>query len=225
MAFKPLDASARPLGTIGLLFAFPVLITVLAGNTIDLYSIRHALMAIQPSAIILAIFLVWLTGKLRRTGVAVTTAWLVFVGLSNLVYANTNWLVKFTRYEPDDIAQLKLVLEDNNIKYGYADYWGAYTLDFLIEEKTIIAPFNGLDRYLPYSRAVASAPKLAYVFPTTNAPAPTGLMSDLQTFLSDADNPIGEGAAFPDIRRQVARQQVVRMVRVGVWDVWIVSDQ
>jgi hypothetical protein len=163
--------------------------------------------------------------KLRRTGVAVAFAWVVFVGYTNLVYANSNWLVKFTHYEPDEIAQLERVLQDNNVKYGFADYWGAYTLDYLIEEKTTLAPFNGIDRYLPYTRAALSAPKLAFVFPTTNAPQPTGVMNDMQLFLADADNPVGEGAAFGVIRRKLWGQQVDQFIRVGEWDVWIVSDK
>jgi hypothetical protein len=225
MSFSPLDSIARPLGMIALLFAVPVLITILAGNTVDLYSIRHLLMATQASAIILAIFLVWLTARYRRTGVVLSAAWLVFVGVSNLTYAHANWLVKFTHYEPGDIAQLERVLDENNIKYGYADYWGAYTLDYLIEEKTIIAPYNGIDRYQPYSRAVLSAPKLAFVFPATNAPTPTGTMEDLQSFLADADNPVGEGAAFRIIREKLTGQKVTQVVPVREWDVWIVSNR
>ncbi len=225
MAFKPLDSISRPIGIIGLFFALPILITILAGNTIDIYSIRHTLMATQGSAVILAIFLVWLTTKSRWIGVVVSAAWLVFVGYNNLAYANTNWLVKFTHYEPGGIAQLEHVLQENNVKYGFADYWGAYTLDYLIEEKTIIAPYNGLDRYLPYTRAALSAPKLAFVFPTSNSPQPTGTMNDLQLFLADADNPIGEGAAFRVIRTKLAGQRVTQTVRMGVWDVWIVSDR
>ena len=225
LAFTPMDSRVRPLSMIILLFALPVLISILASNTVDLYSIRHALMAAQASAIIFALFLVWLLSKVRGSGVIIAAFWVLFVGLSNLAYANANWLVKFTRYDPRDVARLEQYLEENNIKYGYADYWGAYTLDYLMEEKTVLAPFNGIDRYLPYTRAAASAPKLAYVFPATNAPLATGTKAELELFLADADNPRGEGAAYPKIREQLKGQQVRSMARVAVWDVWIVADR
>ncbi|HLC02295.1 MAG TPA: hypothetical protein VJK02_04615 [Anaerolineales bacterium] len=225
LAFTPMDSRVRPLSMIILLFALPVLISILASNTVDLYSIRHALMAAQASAIIFALFLVWLLSKVRGSGVIIAAFWVLFVGLGNLAYANANWLVKFTRYDPRDVARLEQYLEENNIKYGYADYWGAYTLDYLIEEKTILAPFNGIERYLPYKDSVASAAKLAFVFPATNAPPPTGALNDLQSFLADAENPVGEGAAYPRIREQLKGQQVGSMARVAVWDVWIVADR
>src|SRR3972149_7842727 len=104
-------------------------------------------------------------------------------GCATRTYANANWLIRFSRYDTQQVEVLERYLAENGVRYGYADYWGAYTLDFLLEEGVILAPFNGIDRYLPYSRAVGSAPKLAYVFPAGNAPAPSGLFEDLKLFL------------------------------------------
>jgi hypothetical protein len=224
-AGSPLDEDWRPVGTLVLLFAIPIVITILAGNTVDLYSIRHALMLAQVSAIIFAFLVVWLSVRFRRIGMIVGAFWLLVVGSTNLIRASTDWLVKFTRYDPNQVATLARYLEDNDIEVGYADYWGAYTLDFLLQEKTILAPFNGIDRYLPYSDAAYSARRLVYIFPATNAPLPTGKMEDLRAFLSDADNLKGEGAARKKIKERLAAQDALGMQHVAAWDVWIVVDK
>jgi hypothetical protein len=224
MVVSPMDEPARATSLIALLLGLPIGISLLAGNTIDLYSIRHALLVVQASAIVFAIFLVWLATRGRAVGLVVATIWLSVMGVTNLVYANANWLVKFTRYDPEDISQLTEFLDQNKIEFGYADYWGAYTLDYLLHEKTILAPFNGIDRYLPYSDAVDSASKVAFVFPAGNAPAPTGTVSGLLAFLSNADNPIGEGAAFPRILGRLKGRPSATRTRVAAWDVWIVAN-
>src|SRR4030066_1704714 len=152
-----------------LTLAFPILVSVLAENTVDIHSIRHMLVAAQASAVIFAVFLVRLGGRTRVVGTLIIAFWTLLVGLSNLTYAHANWLIKFSRYDTQQVEVLERYLAENGVRYGYADYWGAYTLDFLLDEGVILAPFNGIDRYLPYSRAVGSAPKLSYVFPAGTA--------------------------------------------------------
>jgi hypothetical protein len=220
----PSDDDSRPVHVVFLLFSLPLFISLLADNTVDVHSIRHALVSAQASAIIFAAFAVWLVARFRRAGMLVLALWLAFVGLANLTYANSNWLVKFTHYEPKELEALGSVLAQNNIQYAYADYWGAYTLDYLLQEQVIIAPFNGIDRYPRYSRLVASAPKIAFIFPTTNAPPATGKVEDLIAFLSDADNPQGEGTADASIRERLAGQDARAVQHVADWDVWIVAE-
>ncbi|HWZ87559.1 MAG TPA: hypothetical protein VNW92_01880 [Polyangiaceae bacterium] len=56
-------------------------------------------------------------------------------------------------------------LRKHDLRYGLADYWVAYRLTFLFEERTIIAPWHEqLDRYAPYRSAVASQTRIAYIF-------------------------------------------------------------
>ena len=72
---------------------------------------------------------------------------------------------------------------------------------------------------------MASASRLAYIFPTTNAPEPSGKMEDLRSFLSDRDNPQGEGPARSKIRERLGVQRVLAMQQVSEWDVWIVTEE
>ena len=225
LTFSTPGPESKPVMMVSLTLAFPILVSVLAENTVDIHSIRHMLVAAQASAVIFAVFLVRLAGRTRVVGTLVITFWTLFVGLSNLSYANANWLTKFSRYDPQEVEALKGYLAENNVRYGYADYWGAYTLDFLLEEEVTLAPFNGINRYLPYSQAVGSAPKLAYVFPAANAPAASSRIEDLTAFLSDKDNQKGEGPARPHIREQLSGMQVVSTQHVADWDVWIVADK
>jgi hypothetical protein len=47
-------------------------------------------------------------------------------------------------------------LAKENVEAGYADYWTAYYLTFLTQEKIILAPVSGKERYLPYLKFVQS---------------------------------------------------------------------
>jgi hypothetical protein len=56
-------------------------------------------------------------------------------------------------------------LRERGVHGGLADYWVAYRLTFLFEERVIIVPWHEkLDRYPPYRRAVASQARVAYIF-------------------------------------------------------------
>ena len=65
-------------------------------------------------------------------------------------------------------ASLEKLMARAGVKHGLADYWVAYNATNLTHERLIISPDpeyrTGLVRYLPYARAVAEAPRKAYVF-------------------------------------------------------------
>ena len=64
-----------------------------------------------------------------------------------------------------DEARLGDELRERGLHGGLADYWVAYRLTFLFEERVIIIPWHEkLDRYPPYRRAVASQARVAYIF-------------------------------------------------------------
>ena len=48
-------------------------------------------------------------------------------------------------------------LNDQDVRSAYADYWLSYKLMFLADEKIIIAPLDGLDRYPAYTARVRAA--------------------------------------------------------------------
>lgn len=55
-------------------------------------------------------------------------------------------------------------LREAGINRVRANYWIAYPINFLTGEEIIAAPYQSQDRYPPYSRKVAKAREVAYVF-------------------------------------------------------------
>jgi hypothetical protein len=70
----------------------------------------------------------------------------------------------------DDTQAAISALEERRIRLGYADYWTAYPITYLSEERIVVAPRlplgwgPGVDRYPAYSRAVEAAGNPAEVF-------------------------------------------------------------
>ncbi len=65
----------------------------------------------------------------------------------------------YQKLQPDTRSLATLdCLRRNGIRGGYAEYWTAYKLTFLAEEKIIIAPTDGVDRYPRYTEHVRSLP-------------------------------------------------------------------
>ena len=82
-------------------------------------------------------------------------AWgILAVFLGNALAANI--LVWQNHKSPSRLELLAQNLANENIRGGYADYWTAYALTFLTQEKTILAPTNGKERYSPYLRFTQS---------------------------------------------------------------------
>lgn len=62
------------------------------------------------------------------------------------------------------LNDLVAYLQEQRIRGGYASYWINYHATFLSGEKIIIAPYEDLDRYPPYSQYVRSLSSPAYIF-------------------------------------------------------------
>jgi hypothetical protein len=56
------------------------------------------------------------------------------------------------------------------VTHARAGYWLAYKLTFLSQERLIVAPVDGVDRYPPYAAAVESQGRV----PTLHIPAQIG---------------------------------------------------
>lgn len=81
--------------------------------------------------------------------------WAILLGfLGNALWANI--LVWQNHRSPSRYELMAINLAKEKIKGGYADYWTAYYLTFLTQEKIILAPTSGKERYLPYLKFVQS---------------------------------------------------------------------
>ena len=225
VAFSPLDGPSQPFLVVALLLVIPVVLSVFGSNTVDVDSARHLLVTAEASSVVFALFLIGLSRPSPKAGIPILVFWILFVGLTNLNYSSEHWPIKFSRYDPDRVEILESYLRDEGATEGFADYWGAFTLDFVTAERITLAPYNGLNRYPPYTQAVKAAPVWAFVFPRSNSPAPGGQVEDLIAFLQEASPESGEGAAFPWITDMLRSQSVLDRRTVADWEVWIVAER
>jgi hypothetical protein len=66
----------------------------------------------------------------------------------------------YNKLQPDTQSLATIdCLRRHGIQGGYAEYWTAYKLTFLADERIIIAPTDGIDRYPQYTDYVKSLPE------------------------------------------------------------------
>jgi hypothetical protein len=64
----------------------------------------------------------------------------------------------YSRMEPDAESPAILSCVDaRGVRHAYASYWLSYKLTFLANERLIVAPTDGVDRYPEYTRLVAAS--------------------------------------------------------------------
>jgi hypothetical protein len=221
--WSPPQANTRADMTLILLLTVPLALNVLGSNTVDIYSVRHLLIAWLASAVVFAVAIeaMWVRGRL--VALVLTMFWLGLVGGSALSTANGHWRVKFTTYSQTDVERLTNELDARGIDAGYADYWGAYTLDFLTRERIIIAPYDGVDRYLPYTQYVDGHDRFFLVFPSTRSPRAGASIDQVAAFLRLPNDVSGEGPARDSIVGKVMESRVEETFAVGPWSVWVLA--
>ena len=68
-------------------------------------------------------------------------------------------VIWYRKLQPDtqSLATIECLMR-NGIRGGYAEYWTAYKLTFLAQERIVVAPTDGIDRYPAYTEYVRSLP-------------------------------------------------------------------
>ncbi len=80
---------------------------------------------------------------------------------------------------PSDEAQLEETLAARGVRVAMADYWAAYRLTFLSQERLLVVPANRAeDRYPPYRAAFDAAFTVAYVFDPERSREAAGAMAE-----------------------------------------------
>jgi hypothetical protein len=200
----------------------PLILAVLSANTMDITSARYLLIAWQAGSVILAIFIAKLAGRSRVLGLALVGLWVMLVGIGNLLEVGAYWHDRREAYSPAAVSALEGFLTENNVQGGYADYWIAYPLDYVTEERLTFAPYNGMDRYPGYSERVASLPVHAYLFPQNAIPQQARRAADIVRRLNLNE---GAGPPIPWLSEHVGKQAVLERRTVRNWDVWLVTNQ
>jgi hypothetical protein len=205
-----------------LLFTIPLMLAILGANTIDVSSTRYLFNAWQASSIILAGFIAKLASRPSALALALAGLWVLQVGIGNLVDVGAYWNDRRAAYSPEAVSTLEEFLTDHDVQGGYADYWIAYPLDYVTEERLTLAPYNGVDRYPRYSERVASLPVHAYLLPLNAIPDEASRVSDIAHWLSLGQ---GSGPTFSGFSQRLENQVVLERRTVRNWDVWLVANE
>jgi hypothetical protein len=203
-----------------LLFLIPIVMAVLGSNTVDALSIRYLLLAWQASAMILGFFLAALSKRAPLVTLALVATCVYQLGLVNLRSAHQFWETRYGRFSTAGTAPREGIMRDLQITAGYGDYWTVYALDFLLEERMILTPYNGIDRYPPYTAHVAGQPRIALILPAALLPETLSTIPEMQEVLSGFT---GAGPAFPQFHSEIAVRRLQQRLRVGRWDVWLLE--
>jgi len=201
LSLSPLSGSSSSLVQIQifLLFTISVALVLLGGNVVDAWNIRYLLVAWQSFAVMLALWLDWTWNRSKFLMILVLGLWGWQVAFSNWPYMTQSWYTKVRPYSPESVSCLEKYLDQQGVPRGYADYWVAYGLDFLTDERLIFTPFNGIDRYPAYTGAVSQARFQAFIFWHTSVPP-------------------------PPVREKLERAVVTLQQQVCNWDVWVVDS-
>jgi len=132
---------------------------VVSGSYIDAQSYRYLMpiYAALPVVYAMGVDAAW---RANRAAGAVLLLLLLLLFTSQ----QTAW---YRRLEPDRAAQQAIAcLDDAGIRAARAGYWQSYTLTFLTNERIIVSPVDGIDRYAPYGERTRNAPLLESVLAT-----------------------------------------------------------
>lgn len=226
-AIVSLRPNAKPdiIAVLGIVGVLPLVLSVLGSNTVDLHSIRHLLPTWHILSIIVGLASIVITRQVGRLAHLAIAAWIVLVGLLNMSYAQNNWLIKFSPYSVEAVGSLETALAEQGVTAGYADYWGAYTLDYLTAERLQVAPYNGLNRIPSIMRQVAQSTDYFVIAPLEVVPARSNARQSLTELLATEHGWSGEAAARDDLRQRIGNSRLVTYLEIDYWSVWILADE
>lgn len=155
----PQGRGARAHGEFGpVLLASSTLATLLFLWLLDLDRTRHLLPFYPMAALGLAAL--WAHSRGRRQVLA-------GLGIGLLLINQALGLAAEARQAGPSLAPLIQALRARAIRHVYTDYFIGYPLVFLSREGILASPVAGpanVERYPPYTRAVAASPRPAYIF-------------------------------------------------------------
>jgi hypothetical protein len=224
LGLAPLPAKRRAEVALGLLFAGPVAMILLGGNTFDWTAVRYLLIAWQAAAIIMALFLARISLRWPAFAAVLLIFWIIQVGAGNLGAAARSWESLGQPYAEQPLATLRGFMEQHGARGGYADYWTVYTLRLASEEQLLLAPYNGVDRIPDDTRRVEAMPVQAYLLRPGLVVPGRNNAADLAGALFDRDKMGGTGPAFARFRELLRDASVLDRQTLAGWDVWIVKQ-
>ena len=136
------------------LFPFIAAAMFLAGGSyIDAQSYRYLMPIYAALPVIYAVGVdeVWRTSRIAGSALLMLTL---------MIFAAQE-IDCYVRLEPDRQTQQAIAcLDAAGVTAARAPYWRSYPITFLTDERIIVSPTDGIDRYPPYSEITRNAPSL-----------------------------------------------------------------
>ena len=142
------------------LYFMPVIVVpifALADVVHDELGVRYTLVLLLTYSVILSTSALYLIRKKGLTRV------MTLLGLTLFLFNNGRSLItELQKDQPLAIESTIKVLQEKGIQFGYANYWLAYSANYLTQEKLILEPLT--THYCPhYAPQVESANRIAYI--------------------------------------------------------------
>jgi hypothetical protein len=149
-----------------ILLVFTPLIFLLSGAFVDAQSYRYLMPVYSALAVVLALGVWRIFRRSRIAGVVSLSMLLALFGLGQRAWRQ--------ELMPDSqSATIIDCLDQRGVRLALADYWLSYKLTFLTNERIIVAPLNGVDRYPPYTAQVRTQ-AAPFTIPSTMEASCTG---------------------------------------------------
>jgi hypothetical protein len=131
------------------LFVAAPLIFLLSGAFVDAQSYRYLMPAAGAMAVVLALGVWRIFQRSRVAGAVTLAALLALFGMEQRAW--------YRQLAPDvETPAIIACLDRLGVRAAYADYWLSYKITFLTGERIVAVPYNGVNRYPPYSAHVAA---------------------------------------------------------------------
>jgi hypothetical protein len=220
---KPLDMRESNRLAVALFFIVPLtaLFFFPIGGTAG---VRHIVFAWPAACIVLALGYRHLFGLNKYAASALLTVHLLTVGISNILAENRMWSYDQGRPLQFSIESLERYLQSKGVFYGYADYWTAYMVDYITDERLTIAEYTGTLRFPPYTQSVGETEMVAYVLwpRQTLIPGDQSSALDLQKALAKTNHTVRQW--FPHVLERLDHATVMERKTISNFDVWIIRD-
>lgn len=222
---RPLAAmvTLRPLGEDGarvalwaVLIVGPVALAALSTNTLDVWSARYLIVSWHATAVVLGLFAAQAGRRWRPWSTALVVLWAAVVGVAGMVEGRAKASADRGSVSAPALGGVQAALRSHGVEHGSADYWVAYRLDLLLEERIRLSPFRN-DRYGAYARAAAQADRFAVVVERGVVPDRIDDAEGLAAALDLHPPGLAPGVERVGDARVIAREQPPS------WDVWILE--
>ncbi len=206
-----------------LLFSLLLVIVVFTANVTDNNGIRYLLPSWHAWTLLLALFFSFLIARQRILGYITIGLWIIIVGFGNLHIVKHEWSKDQARwYEPEKIAQIEKFLIDNDTYGGFSDFWSAYALTYLTEERLIFSQYSGVIRIPEYEQEVIEMPRKALIFCPRVQLSESLSLNELRIKLTSG---IGSGPIYRRLRNEIQNKQLLDRRNISGWDIWLLTEE